>query len=96
MKANFYGNLIMVNKYYKLFNEIHIIDTSESLEHKVLLHLRDLEVLSYTTIKNLPNWFVTYMPNLLRIIIKLKIRSNFMKTSTRRLEYKSPDKVMWL
>lgn len=31
INANFYGNLVTLNKYYKLFDEIVIIDTSKSL-----------------------------------------------------------------
>jgi predicted ABC-type ATPase len=70
IEANFYGNLDKVNKNYRLFNELHVIDTSESLKHKVLLHLREGKVLSYVASKYLPLWFVKYLPKLLNIIKK--------------------------
>jgi predicted ABC-type ATPase len=67
---NFYGNLEKVNKHYKLFDEMHIIDTSQSLEHKVLLHFRDNKVLSYVPVKELPEWFLKFLPNLLKLVKK--------------------------
>jgi predicted ABC-type ATPase len=68
IEANFYGNLDKVNRNYKLFDELHIIDTSESLKHKVLLHLRQGEILSYVPSQQLPKWFIRFLPNLLKFI----------------------------
>lgn len=68
IESNFYGNLVTLNKYYKLFDEVVVIDTSKSLQHKVLLHVRKSEILSYSRIKDLPDWFVRFLPNLVKII----------------------------
>ena len=68
IEANFYGNLSTLNKYYKLFDEIIIIDTSKSLQHKVLLHLRKGEILSYSRMKDQPEWFIKFLPNLGNLI----------------------------
>lgn len=68
IESNFYGNLVTLNKYYKLFDEIIIIDTSKSLQHKVLLHLRNGEILFYTRIKDQPEWFIKFLPKLVKLI----------------------------
>jgi predicted ABC-type ATPase len=65
---NFFGNIEKVNKNYKLFDEAHIIDTSQSLKHKVLLHISDNKVLTYVPLNLLPEWFIRYMPNYLNFI----------------------------
>lgn len=65
--ANFYGNLDKVNKKYKIFDEALFVDTSESAP-KVLLHLRQLQIVSYTRIQEIPNWFSQFLPRLLKII----------------------------
>lgn len=51
IESNFYGNLVTLNKYYKLFDEVLVIDTSKSLQHKVLIHLRGFQSLILHTIK---------------------------------------------
>ena len=68
IESNFYGNLVTLNKYHKLFDEIIIIDTSKSLQHQVLLHLRKEKILSYTRIKDQPEWFIKFLPNLSKLI----------------------------
>jgi len=68
IESNFYGNLVTLNKYFKLFDEIVVIDTSKSLRHKVLLHLRKSKILSYSQIKDQPDWFIRFLPNLVRLI----------------------------
>ncbi|MEO6329487.1 MAG: zeta toxin family protein [Ginsengibacter sp.] len=68
IESNFYGNLIMLNKNYKLFDEIIIIDTSKSLQHKILLHLRNSEILFYTPLTNQPIWFTKFLANLAELI----------------------------
>lgn len=68
IEANFYGNLDKVNKNYKLFDELHVIDTSESLRHRVLLHVREGKVLSYVPSEQLPKWFTRFLPNLFKFI----------------------------
>lgn len=68
VQANFYGNLVMLNKNYKLFDELLIVDTSLSLRHKILLHIRNSEILFYTLSSSLPYWFQKFLPNLLKLI----------------------------
>ncbi|MDQ6902190.1 MAG: zeta toxin family protein [Bacteroidota bacterium] len=68
LQSNFYGNLVTLNKYYKLFDEIIVIDASMSLQHQVLLHLRKSKVLFYTRTKDQPEWFTKFLPNLAKII----------------------------
>jgi len=68
LRSNFYGNLVTLNSYYRLFDEIVIIDTSKSLQHKVLLHWRNSKVLFYTRIKDQPDWFIKFLPNLAKIV----------------------------
>jgi len=68
IESNFYGNLVMLNKNYKLFDEVLILDTSVSLQHNVLLHMRNLQVLSYFNTKNQPRWFTKFLPRLVKAI----------------------------
>lgn len=68
IQSNFYGNLVMLNKHYKLFNELLIIDTSKSFQHEVLLQMSNRKLLFYTEQKNLPMWFTEFLPNLTKII----------------------------
>lgn len=68
IESNFYGNLVMLNKHYKLFDEIIIVDTFKLMQHKVLLHMRYPDVLSYKPLTNQPEWFTKFLPNLSKII----------------------------
>jgi predicted ABC-type ATPase len=68
IESNFYGNLVTLNKHHKLFDEVLVIDTSKSLQHNVLLHLRKSELLFYTPLKDQPEWFIKFLPNLAKII----------------------------
>lgn len=76
IESNFYGNLVTLNKYHKLFDEVLVIDTSKSLQHQTLLHLRKFEVLFYAPLKDQPKWFIKFLPNLAKII---KTEENFKK-----------------
>lgn len=73
IESNFYGNLNTLNKYYRLFDELLVIDTSKSLQPKVLMHMRKSEVLSYAPLKDQPDWFIKFLPSLVKII---KIEEN--------------------
>jgi predicted ABC-type ATPase len=68
IESNFYGNLIMLNKNLKLFDEITVVDTSKHMQHKVLLHMRHFSILSYTPLKEQPDWFTRFLPNLSKLI----------------------------
>jgi predicted ABC-type ATPase len=66
VESNFYGNLVMLNKNYKLFDELMVIDTSST--HKILLHMRDAKILFYVPSKHQPRWFLNFLPNLLKMV----------------------------
>ena len=76
IESNFYGNIVTLNKYHKLFDEVLVIDTSNSLQHNVLLHLRKFEVLFYTPLKEQPDWFIKFLPALAKII---RVKENSKK-----------------
>ncbi|MBL7738826.1 MAG: zeta toxin family protein [Chitinophagaceae bacterium] len=78
IQSNFYGNLVMLNNNYRLFDEMLVVDTSKSFQHQVLLHLRNSNVLFYTPEKHLPVWFSKFLPRLLQLIKKEE------KTSTKK------------
>lgn len=68
IESNFYGNLVMLNKKYKLFDELTVIDTSKSLNHEILLHVRNSKILFYTPSEHQPVWFTKFLPNLIKLI----------------------------
>lgn len=68
IESNFYGNLLMLNKNYKLFDEIIVVDTFKLMLHKVLFHMRHFKVLSYAPLSNQPAWFTKFLPKLSKII----------------------------
>lgn len=75
IESNFYGNLVMLNKNYKLFDELLVIDTSKSFRHEVLLQMSDGKLSFYTEPKDLPAWFVKFLPNLTKIIVEQSIKT---------------------
>lgn len=70
IQSNFYGNLVMLNKNYKLFDELLIIDTSKSFRHEVLLQMSNGNLSFYTDQKSLPFWFTKFLPKLNKLIIE--------------------------
>ena len=68
IEFNFYGNLIMLNKNLKFFDELIVIDTSKSLSHDILIHIRNSQVLFFNPLEKLPFWFTRFLPNLVGII----------------------------
>ena len=68
IEFNFYGNLLMLNKNFRLFDEIIIVDSSKNMQNKILLHMRHLKILSYTPLNSQPSWFTKFLPNFLRFI----------------------------
>jgi predicted ABC-type ATPase len=73
--ANFFGNLYMLNKHYKLFDDLLIIDSSKS-DHEVLLHINNSVILSCMHVKNLPEWFIKGLPRLTAILKKEEERKS--------------------
>jgi hypothetical protein len=57
-----------LNIYYKLFNTVQIVDTSET-EHKVLCVFANQEINSAIPSNELPEWFQINLPD---IVAKIK------------------------
>ena len=60
---NFYGNLEQLNKHYKMFDLVNIIDTSET-KHILLATFKNGIVQYAVPVADLPKWFLQYMPEI--------------------------------
>lgn len=58
---NFYGNLEKLNKHFKMFDSIHVIDTSE-IEHILLAAFANGILEFAVSAIQLPDWFINYLP----------------------------------
>jgi len=67
---NFYGNLYQLNNRLKKIDELQIIDTSESINPKVLALFKKGTVDSAVHHGKLPEWFEKYLPNLFKEIMQ--------------------------
>jgi len=67
INANFYGNLEKLNQYLHLIDHLTIIDTS-GIRHNILAILSDGRVKSSVAMKELPKWFVDYLPNVVALM----------------------------
>lgn len=67
VKANFYGNLEKLDKYFPIFNSLEIIDTSIS-EFLIICNLENGEVVSSLKNNLIPEWFTENLPNISKII----------------------------
>lgn len=67
--SNFYGNLQMINKYHKLFDESIYVDTSQSAP-KILLHLKGPKVFEFLPTKEMPFWFSNFLPKAYKILVR--------------------------
>jgi predicted ABC-type ATPase len=65
IERNFYGNLQQLNKNYNLIDELQIVDTTAS--PKVLAIFRKSKIVSSLPIKELPEWFENFLPDLFQI-----------------------------
>ena len=65
IERNFYGNLQQLNKHYKLLDELQIVDTTTN--PKVLAIFKDGKVVSSLPVKELPEWFENFLPDLFQI-----------------------------
>lgn len=62
---NYHGNLLQLDRHYKILNELRVIDTSETAP-KVLLQLLNNEVVFCAPLFDLPDWFTAYLINITR------------------------------
>lgn len=69
IRANYIGNLVMLNKNFRLFDELIVVDSSLSLQHTALLHIRNKKIISYTPSTHLPKWFSRFLPSLTNLIV---------------------------
>ena len=67
IEANFIGNLEKLDKYYYLFDYVKIINSSD-IDHQLLVSIsagiKDFAV----PIRQLPWWFVKFMPSITKLI----------------------------
>ena len=69
IENNFYGNLQMLNEHYHLLDHLQIVDTSEFLP-KPLAAYKKAELVSSVLKKELPEWFIRYLPTLAEKIVR--------------------------
>lgn len=60
---NFEGNLIMLDKYFQLLDNIRIVDTSE-MEHRILVVISPEGITQCVSPGLLPEWFIKYLPRI--------------------------------
>jgi predicted ABC-type ATPase len=61
IENNYYGNLEMLNEHFQLLDHLQIVDTSEFLP-KPLAAFNGESLISSVPKKNLPEWFMQYLP----------------------------------
>ncbi|WP_299291629.1 zeta toxin family protein [uncultured Mucilaginibacter sp.] len=66
LRDNFYGNLQKLNIHHGLIDDLTIVDTS-AINHKVLFKTIDHQVAYHTSIEELPDWFIDYLPNVVQL-----------------------------
>jgi predicted ABC-type ATPase len=60
---NFEGNLIMLDKYFDLLDNVRIVDTS-LLEHRILVVISPEGINQCVLPGQLPDWFTRYLPRI--------------------------------
>ncbi len=68
IERNYYGNLLQLNKRYKTIDELQIVDTSESVNPKVLALFKNGEIDYAVHHGTLPDWFENLLPKLYKKI----------------------------
>lgn len=63
VEDNFYGNLLQLNKYQQLIDNLLIVDTSET-SHIVLANVVNGNLIYSVTYDELPIWFTNHLTNL--------------------------------
>ena len=64
---NFYGNLDKLNFYFRMADNLQIIDTSE-FEHLLIASFANGTPLFSIPPENMPKWFISYLPDLVNEI----------------------------
>lgn len=69
LSSNFYGNLDKLDKYFAIFDSVTLIDTS-GIEHVGLAVIKKGKCVSAINQGELPEWFLTNLPNITATIAK--------------------------
>ncbi len=69
IERNYYGNLVQLNKRYMEIDELQIVDTSESVNPRVLALFKNGEVDHAVHHGKLPEWFEKGLPKLYKKIM---------------------------
>ncbi|WP_160143756.1 zeta toxin family protein [Chryseolinea soli] len=64
---NYHGNLLQLDRHFKMLDTLRIIDTSETAP-KLLLHIEGGQVAFYAPFHDLPDWFTTYLIKITRYL----------------------------
>ena len=72
VEENYYGNLEKLNRHYSIADQLIVFDTSEA-DHVILANFNNGNHLTSIPYKDLPHWFVQYLPVLTQ---KIKIRQD--------------------
>lgn len=64
---NYRGNLLQLDRHFKMLDTLRIIDTSETAP-KLLLELEGGKVTFCTSLYDLPDWFTTYLIKITRYL----------------------------
>ena len=67
IESNFAGNLQKLNQYKDLIDFLTIVDTSE-IKHITLATISHGHMESAVSIRELPDWFIRYMPDIVALI----------------------------
>jgi len=67
LRDNFYGNLVKLNEYHNIIDDLTIVDTSE-INHKILFKRINHQVEFFEQREELPNWFTEYLPDILQYV----------------------------
>lgn len=65
IELNYHGNLLQLDRHFKMLTELRIIDTSETAP-KVLLELLNNEVAYCAPFLELPDWFTNHLVHICR------------------------------
>jgi hypothetical protein len=65
IELNYFGNLLQLDRHFKMLDELRVIDSSETVP-KVLLQLLNNEVVFCAPFYDLPEWFTDYLIHITR------------------------------
>lgn len=67
LRDNFYDNLVKLNEYHNIIDNLTIVDTSE-INHKILFKRINHQVEFFEQREELPNWFTEYLSDILQYV----------------------------